>query len=184
MVLYRGLPSTVAGGARFSAEILGRIWRFAAGMAGISVAGMLFAQLDLWVLVGMSNLESLGYYSVQLAFGWMRHALLLVTVLIAAFLPGLIALIMHFGPVGAAFAWLGLNTAYFLIGAPLTHRRFTPGQGVQWLTGSVLPGFLAGAAVVLGGWAIMPGEARQRARHAVPAGAGGARGTGCVPGRR
>jgi len=46
----------VAGGARFSAEILGRIWRFAAGMAGISVAGMLFAQLDLCVLVGMSNL--------------------------------------------------------------------------------------------------------------------------------
>ena len=259
VVLYRSLPSAAAGGARFRANILRRIWRFAAGMAGISVAGMLFTQLDRWVLIGMSNLESFGYYSVaiavasalyfvitpmftavfprfsalaangrreelyalyalstqamvgmvlpigliislfaqdiilvwtgnpsvaaqaapiagilvlgtainglmnlpfavQLAFGWVRLALMLVTVLIVAFLPALIALIMHFGPIGAAFAWLGLNAAYFLIGAPITHRRFMPGQGLQWLTGSVLPGFLAGAAVVLGGWAILPGK--------------------------
>jgi O-antigen/teichoic acid export membrane protein len=259
VALYRRLPPAAAGAARFRADILGRIWRFAAGMAGITVAGMLFTQLDRWVLVGMSNLESFGYYSVaitvasalyfvitpiftavfprfnalaangrreelyalyalstqamvalvlplgliialfaqdiilvwtgnpsvaaqaapiagilvlgtainglmnlpfavQLAFGWVRLALMLVTLLIAAFLPALIALIMHFGPIGAAFAWLGLNAAYFLIGASLTHQRFMPGKGAQWLTRSLLPGFFAGAAVVLGGWAVLPGR--------------------------
>jgi O-antigen/teichoic acid export membrane protein len=259
VVLYRGFPPAVAGGARFRTNILGRIWRFAAGMAGISVAGVIFTQLDRWVLVSLSSLETFGYYSVaaavagalyfvitplfsavfprfsalaasgrreelhalyalgtqamvgivlplglivalfaqdiilvwtgnpgvaaqaapiagilalgtvingvmnlpyamQLAFGWVRLALMLVTALIVAFLPALIALVMHFGPIGAAFAWLGLNAAYFLIGAPLTHRRLMPGRGMQWLTGSVLPGFFAGAAVVVGGWMISPGR--------------------------
>lgn len=256
-VLYFRLPRAVAGGARFRVNILSRIWRFAAGMAGISLAGVLFTQLDRWVLVSLSSLEVFGYYSVaiavasalyfviaplfsavfprftalaaggrnedlralyalgtqamvgmvlplgavilffaqdiillwtanpgvaaqaapiaailalgtaingvmnlpyavQLALGWTRMALLLVTALLVIFLPALIGAVLHFGPIGAAFAWLGLNAVYFLIGAPLTHRYFIPGQGLRWLAGSVLPGTLAGAAVALGGWLVSP----------------------------
>jgi O-antigen/teichoic acid export membrane protein len=256
-VLYRRLPPAAAPGARFRADILGRIWRFAAGMAGISVASVIFTQLDRWVLVGLSSLETFGYYSVaaavagalyfvitpifsavfprfsalaaggrredlhalyalgtqamvavvlplglivalfaqdiillwtgnpavaaqaapiaailvlgtmlngvmnlpyavQLAFGWVRLALMLVAGLVVVFLPAVIVLVLHYGPIGAAFAWLGLNAAYFLIGALLTHGRFMPGKGMQWLTGSVLPGALAGGAVVLAGWALSP----------------------------
>lgn len=260
MILYRRLPpGSAAGRARFRADILKRMWRFAAGMAGISIAGMLFTQLDRWILVSLSSLEAFGYYSVaiavasalyfvitpvftavfprltalaaggryqelrslyafstqamvgmvlplgvmlslfaqdiiliwmgnpnvaaqaapiaailvlgtaingvmnlpyavQLAFGWTRLALLLVTVLVVFFLPALVGLIVHFGPIGAAYAWLGLNAAYFLIGAPLTHRHFIPGQGLRWFTGSVLPGLLAGAVVALGGWSVAPGR--------------------------
>ena len=259
VTLYRNLPpGATEGRARFRADILGRTWRFAAGMAGISIGGVVFVQFDRWALVSMTSLETFGYYSVaaavagalyfvitpmftalfprfsglaaggrqgelhalyalgtqamvcmvlplgvvvsffaqdiillwtrnpgvamqaapiaailvlgtavngvmnlpyavQLAFGWTRMAFMLVIGLLAVFVPAFIILISQFGPLGAAYAWLGLNVVYFAVGAPLTHRYFMPARGIRWLLDNVLPGLVAGVAVVAAGRFISPG---------------------------
>ncbi len=49
---------------RFRIAILARTWRFAIGLSGIAMAGMLLAQLDKLVLSTLLSLEQFGYYTV------------------------------------------------------------------------------------------------------------------------
>ena len=50
--------------ARFSAEVLAGVWRFAAGMMGISFLALLLTQVDKVVLSRMLTLEAFGYYTL------------------------------------------------------------------------------------------------------------------------
>ncbi len=61
--LWRSLP---AGNqpVRFRKELLLGIWRFAAGMSGISVLALLLTQLDKIILSKILPLEQFGYYSL------------------------------------------------------------------------------------------------------------------------
>jgi hypothetical protein len=51
----------------------------------------------------------------------------------ALYVPGVALLVHFYGTSGAAVMWLGLNTCYVLIGAPLLLRGTMPGHTVYWL---------------------------------------------------
>jgi O-antigen/teichoic acid export membrane protein len=59
--LWRGLPITEEK-AIFQKQLLKGIWRFAAGMSGISILAIILTQLDKVILSKMLPLEMFGYY--------------------------------------------------------------------------------------------------------------------------
>jgi O-antigen/teichoic acid export membrane protein len=64
--LWRSLPNA-AEAPRFRRELLINVWRFAAGMTGISVIGTILMQLDKVILSRMLSLEMFGYYTLASA---------------------------------------------------------------------------------------------------------------------
>ncbi len=63
MALWRSLPASHER-ARFRFSIWHSVWRFAAGMSGISVTVLLLTQLDKIILSKMLSLELFGYYTL------------------------------------------------------------------------------------------------------------------------
>lgn len=63
MALWRSLPASHER-AQFRISIWRSIWRFAAGMSGISVTVLLLTQLDKIILSKMLSLELFGYYTL------------------------------------------------------------------------------------------------------------------------
>jgi len=63
LLLWRSLPKALARPA-FSKRLLADIWRFAAGMTGISVMSVILTQLDKMILVKVLPLDAFGYYSL------------------------------------------------------------------------------------------------------------------------
>lgn len=83
---WMALPtSSVA--ARFDFEQLRRIWRFAAGLSGISVTVLLLTQVDKVVLSKMLSLEDFGYYT--LAWAVAGGLIRMITPIFSAFYPKL-----------------------------------------------------------------------------------------------
>lgn len=62
-LLRRSLPEAPARPA-FSARLLKDIWRFAAGMTGISVMSVILTQVDKMILVKVLPLDAFGYYNL------------------------------------------------------------------------------------------------------------------------
>jgi O-antigen/teichoic acid export membrane protein len=60
---YTILPKTERGG-RFSYEAMRSVWRFAAGMLGITFLGLLLTQVDKILLSKLLSLSEYGYYSL------------------------------------------------------------------------------------------------------------------------
>jgi O-antigen/teichoic acid export membrane protein len=60
--LNASLP-TIPGHSRFNKKILLRLWRFAAGMTGITALAVILSQLDKIILSKILTLEMFGYYS-------------------------------------------------------------------------------------------------------------------------
>ncbi len=63
LLLWRSLPKAPARPA-FSKQLLADIWRFAAGMTGISVTSVIQTQLDKMILAAVLPLDAFGYYSL------------------------------------------------------------------------------------------------------------------------
>lgn len=63
MLLWRRLPKSECA-ARFNGALLRQVWRFAAGVTGISILGVVLAQMDKIVLSKLLTLEMFGYYSL------------------------------------------------------------------------------------------------------------------------
>ena len=84
MVVYRILPKPVRV-ARFSLSALLNIWRFAAGMFGITLLALLLTQVDKILLSRLLSLEAFGYYALaSLVAGGLY---IMVTPIGAAFYP-------------------------------------------------------------------------------------------------
>ena len=60
---WKSLPKTKTP-ASFDKKILSRIWKFAAGVSGISLIGLIFSNLDKIILSKLLSLEMFGYYSL------------------------------------------------------------------------------------------------------------------------
>ena len=76
-------------------------------------------------------------YLLQFASGKMRLHVIggaLVTMLL---IPALIWGTARYGATGAAYAWLVSNLAYLMLWVPVIHRRFMPGQHMQWLASDI-----------------------------------------------
>lgn len=65
LVLWRSLPSRTAL-PKFEFAILKNIWRFAAGMSGISVTILVLTNLDKIFLSRLLSLENFGYYTIAM----------------------------------------------------------------------------------------------------------------------
>jgi O-antigen/teichoic acid export membrane protein len=63
LLLWRSLPKAPERPA-FSKKLLADIWRFAAGMTGISVMAVILTQLDKMILIKVLPLDAFGYYSL------------------------------------------------------------------------------------------------------------------------
>jgi O-antigen/teichoic acid export membrane protein len=63
IMLWRTLPASPEP-ARFQKRVLYSVWRFAAGISGISVTVLLFNQLDKVILSKLLSLTMFGYYSL------------------------------------------------------------------------------------------------------------------------
>jgi O-antigen/teichoic acid export membrane protein len=62
LLLWRCLPSSTGGGARFRFELIRRVWRFGAAYAANAVATMGLMQGDKVILSTLLPLEAFGYY--------------------------------------------------------------------------------------------------------------------------
>jgi O-antigen/teichoic acid export membrane protein len=60
--LWKNLPKTIVK-ATFKKEILSNIWKFAAGMSGISILALLLTQMDKVILSKTLSLKEFGYYT-------------------------------------------------------------------------------------------------------------------------
>lgn len=73
--LWHNLPSTEKR-ASFQKQLLAGIWRFAAGMSGISILVIILMQLDKIVLSKMLTLEMFGYYTLAGVVGMSLYRLI------------------------------------------------------------------------------------------------------------
>lgn len=129
--------------ALFSSEIL-QLWTRNAEIARI--AGPIAS-----VLVVGTAINGLMYlpYMLQLAYGWTSIGLKITIFLTVVVVPAIWLMATHYGPMGAAFVWLGLQAINMLIGVPLTHRRLLRREMTRWFLQDVGPP-LAATVVVAG----------------------------------
>jgi O-antigen/teichoic acid export membrane protein len=119
--------------ALFSTQIL-QLWTRNAAVA--HNAGPIMALLVIGsALNGLMTLP----YALQLAYGWTSVGLRIAVLLLIVNVPTVWFLARHYGVVGAACVWPGLNGVYMLVGIPLTHRRLLKGGAWQWLGEVSLP---------------------------------------------
>lgn len=88
-------------------------------------------------------------YLSQVALGHTRFVAVSNAVAALFFVPAVIAAILIFGVIGAAWAGLLLNVGFIAVGVPLLHSSVLKGIGWQWLTRDVVPPLFAAAVVAL-----------------------------------
>ncbi len=71
-ILWDCLPKTTSNPI-FDKQELKKIWRFAAGIAGISLTTILLTQVDKIILSKMLSLEQFGYYTISCTLGCMIY---------------------------------------------------------------------------------------------------------------
>lgn len=119
--------------AFFSTEIM-QLWTRNLEVA--SNAGPIASLLVIgYALNGLMTLP----YALQLAYGWTGLALRTTILLSFLVVPGIWLMAKHYGPLGAAIVWPGLNLLNMLIALPLTHRRLLKREGWRWLGEIALP---------------------------------------------
>lgn len=128
----------------FSYEIL-LVW------TGSSIIAQNTSPLLSIIIIGTA-LNVLMYlpYTLQLAYGWVEIGLKICLFFIVLLVPTVIILTKYYGALGAAFAWVALNTMYMAIGVPLTHRRLLKGEAKKWFL-VIVHTFISVLATVLVG---------------------------------
>ncbi len=99
-------------------------------------------------------------YYLQFAKGDLKLHMIGNILFIIMLIPGLIWATMHYGVIGAGYAWLSANSAYFLFWVPLVHRRFVKGLHSKWLFQDIIRtvGLPIILAVLVRKFAIWPHE--------------------------
>ncbi len=135
------LAATVATAALFSREII-FAWSGNAALT-MNTAG-LFAAL----VIGM-GISSLGQTpaAAQMAYGWSSLLLVMNIGSLALLLPLLVGLASAYGPMGAAWAWIAVNTLGLVIVVPAMHSRILRSEQRDWWVSDVAAPVLAGTAV-------------------------------------
>jgi O-antigen/teichoic acid export membrane protein len=92
------------------------------------------AYLIISLLVAGNALNGLMHmpYALQLANGWTSLAFYSNLVAVIVLVPVIIIAVSHWGAVGAAGAWILLNTGYLLITVQIMHRRLLKTEKWQW----------------------------------------------------
>ena len=109
--------------------------------------------LRLLVLGNLLNGLMIMPYQAQLAHGWTGLAVRINSVAVLIIVPAILWATPRYGAIGAAGAWIALNTGYILIGIHLMHRRIMPSEKWRWYWQDVLlPLAAATAALVALRW--------------------------------
>jgi O-antigen/teichoic acid export membrane protein len=117
--------------AFFSRQIL-QVWT-----ANATVAHSAAPVLTLYALGnGLLALGSFPFF-LQFAMGDLKLHLIGSLLFTVALIPTLIWATLHYGMVGAGYAWVGANSVYFICWIPTVHRRFVKGLHREWLLNDV-----------------------------------------------
>ncbi len=87
-------------------------------------------------------------FTLQLAYGWTSLGLKITIFLTIIVVPGVWFMAKHYGPIGAAYVFLGLQLVNMLIGVPLTHRRLLRQEMTKWFLQDIAPPLAASVLVV------------------------------------
>lgn len=87
---------------------------------------------------GILALGAFPYY-LQFAKGDLRLHMIGNALFVVLLIPALIWATMHYGVIGAGWAWFGANAVYLLAWVPKVHGRFVKGLHIQWLLRDVGP---------------------------------------------
>jgi O-antigen/teichoic acid export membrane protein len=79
VTLEKSLP-TSSGKGHFQKDSLRKIWRFAAGMTGITIVSLILTQTDKVILSGMLNLEEFGYYTLAVTISSMAIGMVVISI--------------------------------------------------------------------------------------------------------
>lgn len=141
--LWRSLPSADRT-PRFSSALLRNVRRFAAGISGITVSGLILTQMDKVILSKMLSLEMFGYYSLAVVVG--NGLLILITPVFNTVFPRLTFLaatgdeiglreLYHLGsqlmavvivPVALVVAMFAHDIVFLWTGSPETAMQVSP----------------------------------------------------------
>lgn len=94
---------------------------------------------------GALSFSAFPYY-LQFAKGELRLHVIGNLLLAAALVPAMVLGTIHYGVVGAGFAWAIANLLYFIIWPWKVHRKFSSRLHVNWLLQDVFP-IVAGASI-------------------------------------
>jgi O-antigen/teichoic acid export membrane protein len=138
-----------------------QVMAFSLAPAAIVIA--VFSQQILWLWTGnreianqgalLASLISLGTmlnglvniaYSVQLAYGYLKLALVVNTVSAIILMPAFYFGVNAYGVIAAGWVWFLLNLGYVLINVSTMHRTYLVGQARAWYFEDILP-IIAGA---------------------------------------
>lgn len=143
--LYAGIIATVSGvPLMFFSEEIVWVWSGDRQLAdGVS------RFLPILVIGGIIDAMLYIPYCVQIAYGWTRLAVLMFGMSLPIFLLIVASTVPAFGPVSAAWAWVGINACLLLVWVPLMHRRILKRTALQWYIGSAAVPFAVAVLVAL-----------------------------------
>ena len=96
-------------------------------------------------LNGLMNLP----YALQLAYGWTKLVFYGNIVAVIVLVPMILSLVNIYGALGAAIAWIILNSGYVLIAIQIMHSRLLKGEQWRWYLTDVGKPFLAALTIAL-----------------------------------
>ena len=105
--------------------------------------------LSLLVLGNLLNGLMWVPYQTQLAYGWTSLSLKVNLIAVAVIVPTILLVTPHFGAIGAAWAWVGLNLGYVLITVQLMYRRILRAEKWRWYIHDLLSPLGAGSIAAL-----------------------------------
>lgn len=103
---------------------------------------------------GILAVSAFPYY-LQYAKGNLRLHLIGNIFMAVLLIPSIIWSAVHYGMIGAGWAWLTANSVYFVVWTWVVHRRFAPGLHWGWLRRDIAtPMSLAAVAAVCAAWLV------------------------------
>jgi len=128
--------------ALFSVEVL-RLWT-----RNPEVARNAGPIATILVLAAAINAVMYLPFTLQLAYGWTSLGLKITISLTVIVVPAVWVMAKHYGPIGAAYVFLGLQVFNMLVGVPLTHRRLLRHEMTKWFVHDIAPPVAASVLVV------------------------------------
>jgi O-antigen/teichoic acid export membrane protein len=92
---------------------------------------------------GILALGAFPFY-LQVAKGDLKLHMIGNAIFLVLLIPSMIWATLHYGILGAGYAWLISNAVYFVLWVPKVHSRFVPGLHTKWLFQDVIPIAMSG----------------------------------------
>ena len=95
-------------------------------------------------------------YALQLAHGWTKLSIYSNVIAIIVIIPMLLFMISRYGAIGAAIAWLAVNTGYILFILPIVHAKLMKGEFKKWLISDFGIPVIVSLSIIILFWRFMP----------------------------